>query len=280
MKFKTLYNTDGGGGTSGAASETGAAGTEATIETQSGSEGNTGQETGNENSAEGQNSFFTRTEKKIEESEGQDSETENNENLQTETDLDYEFAGLEAYKGNESYYDTLSETFKKAGISKEQSTSLLELGNQIIEPLAQKLQEYEDQLKPYSYEAQVEKAKAEYASMTPEEKAIHEEINGLLNDIFETDDEFMAFAGRFQDKEGMNQLQALIKHLSGGVNDASAGGAYESARSGAMTLNDFDTEMDKILSGEVSQIDSKKSELYKRARETGNKEVKKLMSKY
>ena len=271
MKFKELYNTEGGGGGTTVEAATGGITTEATNTVTT--EGNAATETA-------ATSLFTQgatTEGSEQTIEGtQESGQEVPETETGNEPLDYKFSELEAYTGNEEYYNTLSDTFNNIGISAEQSMKLVELGDQILLPLIDKLNENS----PEAVDARI---RAEESAMSDEERADFKEIGGILNNAFEGDEKsFKSFTDRFQDREGLAVLKKLVQHLKGGVNTVSANTSYESTRgSGSMSVDDFNNEYNSILvGGDVTTIDSKKEKLFKKARESGDKEVLELMKRY
>lgn len=272
MKFKELYNTEGGGGGTSVGSE-GSAGGSGTVETV-----DTGSVTTEETSTINENatSLFSQDSA----SEGSEQTVEGTEGVKTEetgsNPLDYKFSELEAYTGNEEYYNTLSDAFNSMGISAEQSMKLVELGDQILLPLIGKLNENS----PEAIDARI---RAEETAMSDEERADFKEVSGILNSAFEGNEKaFKSFTDRFQDREGLAVLKTLIQHLKGGVNTASTSTSYESSRgSGNMSIDDFNNEYNAILAGgDITTIDSKKEKLFKKAKESGDKEVQELMKRY
>lgn len=277
MKFKVFYNTEGGGGgTAGTVEGTaGAGGTVETVDTGAGSGAAEGTPAGSENAT----SLFTQdataegseqTKEGTEEGTAEGSDTNSNE------PLDYKFSELEAYNGNEEYYNTLSDTFNTLGISAEQSMELVKLGDQILLPLIGKLNENS----PEAIDARI---REEETAMTDEERADFKEVGGILNSAFEGNEKaFKSFTDRFQDREGLAVLKTLIQHLKGGVNTASVNTSYESVRgTGNMNIDDFNNEYNAILAaGDISTIDAKKEKLFKKAKESGDNEVLELMKRY
>lgn len=274
MKFKEFYNTEGGGGgTTPPAGGTADVG--GTVET-----GNTGTNavetppTGSENAT----SLFTQgatSEGSEQTEEGAAGETTEGADTGNEP-LDYKFSELEAYTGNEEYYNTLSDTFNSMGISAEQSMELVKLGDQILLPLIDKLNENS----PEAVDARI---REEESAMTDEERADFKEVGGILNSAFEGNEKaFKSFTDRFQDREGLAVLKTLIQHLKGGVNTASVNTSYESVRgTGSMNIEDFNNEYNAILAaGDISTIDAKKEKLFKKAKESGDNEVLELMKRY
>ena len=275
MKFKVFYNTEGGGGGTAGAGEVSTGVNTENVNAGAGTgEGTTAVETESATSLFVQGAAPEGSEQTGEgTAEGTQEGTDTGKDVEP---LDYKFSELEAYSGNEEYYNTLSETFNNIGISAEQSMELIKLGDQILLPLIDKLNENS----PEAIDARI---RQEETAMSDEERADFKEIGGILNSAFEGDKKaFKSFTDRFQDREGLAVLKTLVQHLKGGVNTASANTSYESVRgTGSMSIDDFNNEYNSILAGgDITTIDAKKEKLFKKAKESGDNEVLELMKRY
>lgn len=219
-----------------------------------------------ENDTDGKTSIF------------ENSKTENtDENTPANDDINYGFDNFESYKGNEEYFSNLNKSFAGMGISQEQANKLVELGDEILNPI---INHYEEKLKENSPEAVENRINEELKTFSAEDQADLKEVNGMLANAFDNETEFETFAKGFQTRESFLLLKKFITSISGGTNENSAMLNHKGSNQGEMTMATFNEEFDRILNGDVSEINSKKAELRKRARETGSPEVLELIKDF
>lgn len=186
--------------------------------------------------------------------------------------VDYNFSQLEAYTGNEDYYNNLSQTFSNIGISQEQANKLVELGDSVLNPI---IQHYESLLNENTPEAIDARIETEKQQLTEDEKRTAGIIDNFAKAAFADENEYNNFASLFSSREHLGLLKKFISHLNPGANENSLNGGFGGSPKGAMTMKDYQEKFDSILPNSKTPEEraTKLEELNKVAKETGDKEL-------